>query len=63
MASQIAPVAPVLSLKVDLDIHTYSYVAKTALVSFMTRLASVIWEVAFVIQGNAADELPEQVWA
>ena len=49
--------------QVDLDIHTYTYIARTALLSFMTRLASVIWEVAFVIQGNASDELPEQVRA
>lgn len=47
----------------DLDIHTYTYIARTALLSFMTRLASVIWEVAFVIQGNTSDELPEQVRA
>ena len=50
-------------VQVDLDIHTYTYIARTALLSFMTRLASVIWEVAFVIQGNASDELPEQVRA
>jgi len=48
---------------VDLDIHTYTYIARSALLSFMTRLSSVIYEVAFVIQGNAADELPEQVLA
>ncbi|GAX75022.1 hypothetical protein CEUSTIGMA_g2468.t1 [Chlamydomonas eustigma] len=50
-------------LEVDLDIHTYSYLARSALVGFMSRLSSVIWETCYVIQGNSADELPEQVLA
>eukprot|EP00798_Chlamydomonas_sp_ICE-L_P006423 gene6423-3049_t len=49
--------------EIDLDVHQYAYVARTALMSFMNRLNSVIWETAFIIQGNSPDELPEQVLA
>jgi hypothetical protein len=50
-------------LEVDLDIHIYSYLARSALMSFMDRLDKVVWEIAFVIQGNGIEELPEQVLA
>jgi len=50
-------------LEVDLDIHTYTYLARNALTSFISRLKTVVWENAFVIQGNSADELPEQILA
>lgn len=50
-------------LEVDLDIHLYSYLARSALSSFMERLDKVVWEIAFVIQGNSTEELPEQVLA
>ncbi|KAG1679104.1 hypothetical protein FOA52_000459 [Chlamydomonas sp. UWO 241] len=45
----------------DLDIHEYTYVARNAFLGFMQRLSSVVFEVAFVVQGNGVDELPEQV--
>eukprot|EP00877_Chromochloris_zofingiensis_P004334 jgi/Chrzof1/13901/Cz08g16190.t1 len=48
-------------LEVDLDIHSYAYLARKALNSYHSRLKDVIWEVCFVIQGNRPEELPEQV--
>jgi hypothetical protein len=39
--------------EVDLDLHTYSYLARRAIMSFVTRLPSVIWDNAFVIQVSA----------
>ena len=50
-------------LEVDLDLHSYSYLARSALTSFMERLNKAVWEIAFVIQGNGIEELPEQVLA
>ncbi|KAG1650718.1 hypothetical protein FOA52_006087, partial [Chlamydomonas sp. UWO 241] len=48
-------------MEVDFDIHTYSYIARSALHSFQPRLGGLLWELAFVIQGNTPDELPEMV--
>jgi len=48
-------------LEIDLDVHSYAYIAKRAFASYMTRLAPVIFENAFVVQGNRAEELPEIV--
>lgn len=48
-------------LEIDLDIHVYSFFARQAFLGYMPRLNTVVFEVAFVIQGNSSDELPEQV--
>ncbi|KIZ06999.1 hypothetical protein MNEG_0944 [Monoraphidium neglectum] len=48
-------------LEVDMDVHSYAYLARKALNSYHSRLKSVVWENAFVLQGNASEELPEQV--
>eukprot|EP00955_Chlamydomonas_euryale_P066831 359654-Chlamydomonas_euryale.AAC.3 len=48
-------------LEVDVDVHTYAYAARVALQSFVQRLGTAVWDIAFVIQGNGPDELPEQV--
>jgi Protein ENHANCED DISEASE RESISTANCE 2, C-terminal len=48
-------------LEVDLDVHSYAFLARKALWSYHERLHSVVWENGFVIQGNASDELPEQL--
>jgi len=48
-------------LEVDFDIHSYAFLARKALASYSQRLKDVIWEVAFVVQGNAPEELPEQI--
>ena len=38
-------------LEVDVDIHAYAYLARKALHLFIGRLASVVFENAFVLQG------------
>lgn len=48
-------------LEVDLDVHSYAYLARRAFHGYMTRLAPVIFENAFVVQGNRPEELPEVV--
>lgn len=47
--------------EVDLDIHTYSFLARRALSSFLPRIKGVVWEVALVLQGNDVEELPERL--
>lgn len=49
-------------LEIDVDVHSYAYLAKKALNSFITRLAPVIFENGFVVQGNRKEELPEIVF-
>ncbi|KAG2443802.1 hypothetical protein HXX76_002145 [Chlamydomonas incerta] len=48
-------------LEVDIDIHSYQFLARKAFSAYFNRLQSVIFENAFVIQGNSPEELPEQV--
>eukprot|EP00879_Flechtneria_rotunda_P007526 GHRR01007895.1.p1 GENE.GHRR01007895.1~~GHRR01007895.1.p1 ORF type:complete len:404 (+),score=176.36 GHRR01007895.1:1764-2975(+) len=48
-------------LEVDLDVHSYAFLARKALWSYHQRIATLIWENAFVIQGNSPEELPEQL--
>mmetsp|Transcript_16517 Transcript_16517/g.46098 ORF Transcript_16517/g.46098 Transcript_16517/m.46098 type:complete len:456 (-) Transcript_16517:81-1448(-) len=50
-------------LEIDLDVHLYAYVARRALASFFGRLESIVYELGFVVQGNCAEELPEQMLA
>ena len=50
-------------LEVDLDVHQYAFLARRALASFLPRLGSVVFENAFIIQGQRPEELPESVLA
>lgn len=50
-------------LEVDLDVHNYAYLARKAFTGFSNRLSTVVFENAFVIQGNKQEELPEKVMA
>jgi len=50
-------------LEVDLDIHNYAYLARKAFTGFTSRLQTVVFDNAFIIQGNRPEELPEQVLA
>lgn len=49
--------------EVDLDVHSYAFLARKALHSFMARIREAVWDVGLVVQGNSPDELPEQVMA
>ncbi|EFN52720.1 hypothetical protein CHLNCDRAFT_138257 [Chlorella variabilis] len=50
-------------LEIDLDVHSYAFVARKAFHGYIQRLAPVVFENAFVVQGNRPEELPEQVLA
>lgn len=50
-------------VEIDLDVHSYAYVARRAFQGFIPRLAPVVFDNAFVLQGNRAEELPEAVLA
>ena len=40
-------------LEVDMDVHSYAYIARKALSSYHARLKHVVWENAFVLQARA----------
>lgn len=50
-------------LEIDMDVHNYAYIARKAFYGFIHRLAPVVFENAFVVQGNRPEELPEQILA
>ena len=45
--------AAVRYLEADLDVHNYAFIARKALAGFTTRLAPVVFENAFVLQGGS----------
>ncbi len=48
-------------MEIDIDVHSYAYIARRAFYGYISRLAPVIFENAFVLQGNRPEELPEVV--
>lgn len=48
-------------LEIDLDVHSWAYIARRALQGYLNRLGPVVFENAFVLQGNRQQELPEVV--
>ncbi|KAF5835181.1 hypothetical protein DUNSADRAFT_7770 [Dunaliella salina] len=50
-------------LEIDFDVHQYTYLARRAITAYIQRLHHVVWETAFIVQGNTPEELPEQVVA
>lgn len=48
-------------LEIDLDVHNYAYLARRALAGYINRLKTVIFENAFLLQGNREEELPEMM--
>jgi len=49
------------SLSVDLDAHQFGYVAKRAWNHIKHIMDHVVYDLAFVIQGESNDELPERI--
>lgn len=43
-----------LTTELDLDVHNYAYIARRAFHGFLGRLAPVVFENAFVVQGGLA---------
>jgi hypothetical protein len=48
-------------LEIDIDSHGYSYVARKGVYSYRNVLDRLILDSGFVLQGNVAEELPEQI--
>eukprot|EP01023_Acetabularia_acetabulum_P037171 TRINITY_DN3519_c0_g1_i1.p1 TRINITY_DN3519_c0_g1~~TRINITY_DN3519_c0_g1_i1.p1 ORF type:complete len:518 (-),score=90.45 TRINITY_DN3519_c0_g1_i1:249-1802(-) len=47
--------------EIDVDIHVYPFVARKAFQGYVGRLGEVVFENAFILQGNCEEELPELV--
>ncbi|RMX69094.1 hypothetical protein DD238_001924 [Peronospora effusa] len=47
--------------EIVIDIHAFSYIARRGIHSLIDKTSRLVIDLAFVIQGEAEDELPEQV--
>lgn len=49
------------STEIVVDVHAFSYIARRGIHSLIDKTSRLVIDVAFVIQGEAEEELPEQV--
>eukprot|EP01025_Chloroclados_australasicus_P015769 TRINITY_DN17618_c0_g1_i4.p1 TRINITY_DN17618_c0_g1~~TRINITY_DN17618_c0_g1_i4.p1 ORF type:complete len:491 (-),score=46.31 TRINITY_DN17618_c0_g1_i4:316-1788(-) len=45
--------------EIDMDVHVYQFIARKAFQGYVGKLGEVVFENAFVVQGNNREELPE----
>ena len=50
-------------VEVDIDVHRFRFVARKGAHSFLESLKSMVIDIAFVVEGQDDDELPEQIQA
>ena len=50
-------------VELDIDIHTFSYIARRGFPLVLKKLEHMVLDIAFVIEGHPDNELPEQVMA
>jgi hypothetical protein len=50
-------------LEVDIDAHYYAYIARKGMHAYRNHLDKMVFDSGFVLQGGAAEELPEQILA
>lgn len=47
--------------EIDIDVHRFSYPARVGLSGIRERLRNVVIDVAWLVEGQTDEELPEQV--
>jgi hypothetical protein len=47
--------------EVDVDVHTFSYIARRGIHSLLDKTSTLVIDIGFVLQGETEKELPEQI--
>ena len=47
--------------EIDVDVHVFSYMARTGMAGVQQKISSVIFDFAFVVEAYSDDEQPENI--